>query len=60
MPYSSAVDCLVDDLRDGRIGRRQFLTHAAMLAAYEQPPLDESIAAELDEYVTRRKAELGD
>lgn len=27
---------------------------------YEQPPLDEAIRAELEEYVTRRRAELGD
>lgn len=30
------------------------------LAAYEQPPLDEAIRAELQEYVVRRRAELGD
>jgi len=30
------------------------------LAEYEQPPLDESIRAELEAYVTRRRAELGD
>jgi trimethylamine--corrinoid protein Co-methyltransferase len=30
------------------------------LDAYEQPPLDEAIEAELSEYVTRRRAELGD
>lgn len=28
--------------------------------AYEQPPLDEAIRAELEEYVVRRRAELGD
>lgn len=27
---------------------------------YEQPPLDDAIRAELEEYVTRRRAELGD
>jgi trimethylamine--corrinoid protein Co-methyltransferase len=27
---------------------------------YEQPPLDEPIRAELEEYVVRRRAELGD
>jgi trimethylamine--corrinoid protein Co-methyltransferase len=32
----------------------------ATLDAYEQPPLDESIREELGEYVTRRRAELGD
>jgi len=30
------------------------------LAEYEQPALEESIRAELEEYVTRRRAELGD
>ena len=30
------------------------------LAEYEQPPMDESIRAELEEYVTRRRRELGD
>jgi trimethylamine--corrinoid protein Co-methyltransferase len=30
------------------------------LEEYEQPPLDEAIRAELEEYVTRRRAELGD
>ncbi len=30
------------------------------LAEYEQPPLDAAIREELEEYVTRRRAELGD
>jgi len=30
------------------------------LEEYEQPPLDEAIEAELQEYVIRRRAELGD
>jgi trimethylamine---corrinoid protein Co-methyltransferase len=30
------------------------------LADYEQPPLDDAIRAELEEYVVRRRAELGD
>ena len=30
------------------------------LDAYEQPPLDDAIRAELDEFVARRRAELGD
>jgi len=33
---------------------------AKTLAEYQQPPLDEAIRAELEEYVTRRRAELGD
>ena len=30
------------------------------LADYEQPPLDDAVRAELEEYVVRRRAELGD
>ena len=30
------------------------------LEEYEQPPLDEGIRSQLEEYVTRRRAELGD
>jgi trimethylamine--corrinoid protein Co-methyltransferase len=33
---------------------------ARTLDAYEQPPLDDAIRAELEEFVTRRRAELGD
>jgi trimethylamine---corrinoid protein Co-methyltransferase len=33
---------------------------AKTLAEYEQPPLGDAIRAELEEYVTRRRAELGD
>jgi trimethylamine---corrinoid protein Co-methyltransferase len=32
----------------------------AKLDAYEQPPLDAAVRAELDDYVARRRAELGD
>ncbi len=39
--------------RAGEIG-------AKTLEEYQQPPLDDAIRAELDEYVTRRRAELGD
>ncbi len=28
--------------------------------SYQQPPLDDAIRAELEEYVVRRRAELGD
>jgi trimethylamine---corrinoid protein Co-methyltransferase len=31
-----------------------------MIEAYEQPPLDEAIRGELEEFVVRRRAELGD
>ena len=30
------------------------------LEAYEQPPLDDGVRAQLEEYVVRRRAELGD
>jgi trimethylamine--corrinoid protein Co-methyltransferase len=30
------------------------------LDEYEQPPLDEALRSELEEYVTRRRTELGD
>ena len=30
------------------------------LEAYEQPPLDEAIREEMEEYVVRRRKELGD
>jgi trimethylamine---corrinoid protein Co-methyltransferase len=33
---------------------------AKTLDSYEQPPLDDAIRAELEEYVVRRRAELGD
>jgi trimethylamine--corrinoid protein Co-methyltransferase len=31
-----------------------------MLEEYEEPPIDEAVKQELEEYVTRRRAELGD
>jgi trimethylamine--corrinoid protein Co-methyltransferase len=34
--------------------------YAKKLEEYEPPPLDDAIRAELEEYVTRRRAELGD
>ena len=34
--------------------------YAKKLEEYEQPPLDDAIRAELEDYVTRRRAELGD
>src|SRR5690348_9041587 len=30
------------------------------LAEYEQPPIDDAVRAELEEYVVRRRRELGD
>jgi trimethylamine--corrinoid protein Co-methyltransferase len=48
-----------------RLGARDTAARASeiwprLLEAYEQPPLDPAIADELDQYVTRRKRELGD
>jgi trimethylamine--corrinoid protein Co-methyltransferase len=34
--------------------------YKAKLEAFEPPPLDEAIRAELDDYVVRRRRELGD
>jgi trimethylamine--corrinoid protein Co-methyltransferase len=34
--------------------------YRAKLAEYEPPPLDDAIRQELEEYVVRRRAELGD
>jgi trimethylamine--corrinoid protein Co-methyltransferase len=39
---------------------RARVIYEKVLADYEQPPLDEAIRAELEDYVTRRRAELGD
>ena len=39
---------------------RAELIYQKRLADYEQPPLDDAVRAELEEYVVRRRAELGD
>jgi trimethylamine--corrinoid protein Co-methyltransferase len=51
--------------RWNRLGARDAAERAgeiwrATLEEYEQPPLDEGVRAELEAYVTRRRAELGD
>jgi trimethylamine---corrinoid protein Co-methyltransferase len=51
--------------RWNRLGARDAAARAgeiwrATLEEYEQPPLDDGIRAELEAYVTRRRAELGD
>ena len=51
--------------RWNRLGARDATARAGelwrqTLEEYEQPPLDEGIRAELEAYVTRRRAELGD
>jgi trimethylamine--corrinoid protein Co-methyltransferase len=48
-----------------RLGARDTATRAGeiaekMLEEYEKPPIDESVEAELLEYVNRRRTELGD
>jgi trimethylamine--corrinoid protein Co-methyltransferase len=48
-----------------KMGGRDAATRAGeiwrqTLEEYEQPPLDDAIREELAEYVTRRRAELGD
>jgi trimethylamine--corrinoid protein Co-methyltransferase len=47
---------------EGRLtaAQRANATWKQMLAEYEPPPIDEAIAAELAEYVARRKAEMPD
>ena len=44
--------------RRRRPGRRR--STSRRLEAYEQPPLDDAIRQELEEYVVRRRRELGD
>jgi trimethylamine---corrinoid protein Co-methyltransferase len=39
---------------------RAAVTYRERLEAYEPPPLDDGVRAELEEYVVRRRAELGD
>ena len=51
--------------RWNRLGARDAAERAgeiwrATLEEYEQPTLDEGVRAELEAYVTRRRAELGD
>ena len=49
-------------LRDGGADAAERAAELARktIEAYERPPLDDGRLAELDEYVTRRRAELGD
>ncbi|MFM9050132.1 MAG: trimethylamine methyltransferase family protein, partial [Actinomycetota bacterium] len=48
-----------------RLGARDVVERAReiyekKLEDYEQPPLDDAIRAELEEYIVKRRAELGD
>ena len=61
-PMLSSSDNYEKWMRNGGLdtSARATKIYQAKLAAYEQPPLDDAIRQELEEYVTRRRAELGD
>ena len=47
-------------VRAHQFATRTILCHAPGLDEYEQPALDDAVRQELEEYVVRRRAELGD
>ncbi|MBA2773858.1 MAG: trimethylamine methyltransferase family protein [Nocardioidaceae bacterium] len=61
-PFLSSSDNYERWMRGGSLDTTARATkiYKDKLQAYEAPPLDDAIRAELDEYVTRRRAELGD
>jgi trimethylamine--corrinoid protein Co-methyltransferase len=61
-PFLSSSDNYERWLRNGGndTAARAEVLWRKRLEEYEQPPLDEAIRAELEEYVVRRRAELGD
>lgn len=61
-PFLSSSDNYDRWLRGGALDANARATqlYKAQLEAYEQPPLDDAIRAELEEFVVRRRAELGD
>ena len=61
-PFLSSSDNYDRWLRGGALDANTRATqlYKAQLEAYEQPPLDDAIRAELEEFVVRRRAELGD
>jgi trimethylamine---corrinoid protein Co-methyltransferase len=61
-PMLSSSDNYEKWMRNGGLdtSARATKIYQAKLASYEQPPLDEAIRQELEEYVTRRRFELGD
>ncbi len=61
-PFLSSSDNYERWMRNGSLdtAARATKIYQDKLAAYEAPPLDEAIRAELEEYVTRRRRELGD
>jgi trimethylamine--corrinoid protein Co-methyltransferase len=63
--YRPLVSSTANYERWVRLGAKDATARAAeicakTLAEYEAPPLDDAVRAELDEFVTRRRAELGD
>jgi trimethylamine---corrinoid protein Co-methyltransferase len=61
-PFVSSSDNYEKWMRTGAhdTAARATRIYQAKLDEYEQPPLDESIRAELEDYVNRRRKELGD
>ena len=61
-PFLSSSDNYEKWMRTGGLdtAARATQVYQAKLEAYEPPPLDDAIRAELEEYVTRRRQELGD
>ncbi len=61
-PFLSSSDNYEKWMRIGGLdtAARATQVYQAKLEAYEPPPLDDAIRAELEEYVTRRRHELGD
>ncbi len=61
-PMLSSSDNYEKWMRNGGLdtAARATKIYQDRLASYEQPPLDDAIRAELEEYVARRRAELGD
>jgi len=62
MPFLSSSDNFERWTRGGGLDGADRATkiYRDRLEAYEEPPLDPAIRAELDEYVSRRRRELGD
>ncbi len=61
-PFLSSSDNYEKWMRGGALdaAARAGKIAAAKIEAYEPPPIDEAIRLELEEYVVRRRAELGD
>lgn len=61
-PWLSSSDNYERWMRGGSLdtAARASKVYSDRLESYEQPPLDEAIRAELEDYVNRRRTELGD